>query len=279
MRHLSISVRWSMYRGRGAGRWAKSSSGACVLPYRRPACARTAARRDEPEGTRSLPCWPCRAAAVAAAMWTGMVETLRAPPILGQRTSPRLLRPPRVGGMVVSGACPPPTWWPVAVVVAAPAGGSAVAATHGCSGPLKCSSKLLGATCGVALPGGAVGGGGGVLPRGTVGGGFWGEDSASVAPAVAGRMRGSALGRRAPPPPRVGYGSTHPWPPRRVRPVAAATRPGRRLGSEVQPVRGRHTTAIPSVPPTPRPAAPCPLDRWRRTTTKGSGCPDGAPHR
>ena len=202
MRHLSISVRWSMYRGRGAGRWAKSSSGACVLPYRRPACARTAARRDEPEGTRSLPCWPCRAAAVAAAMWTGMVETLRAPPILGQRTSPRLLRPPRVGGMVVSGACPPPTWWPVAVVVAAPAGGSAVAATHGCSGPLKCSSKLLGATCGVALPGGAVGGGGACCRGGLWGGGVWGEDSASVAPAVAGRMRGSALGRPAPPPPR-----------------------------------------------------------------------------
>ena len=181
-------------------------------PLQAPRLCPHGGEEGEPEGTRSLPCWPCRAAAVAAAMWTGMVETLRAPPILGQRTSPRLLRPPRVGGMVVSGACPPPTWWPVAVVVAAPAGGSAVAATHGCSGPLKCSSKLLGATCGVALPGGAVGGGG-VLPRGTVGGGFWGEDSASVAPAVAGRMRGSALGRRPPPPPAWAMGPLTPGPP------------------------------------------------------------------
>ena len=79
--------------------------------------------------------------------------------------------------------------------------------------------------------------------------------------------------------PQLGKLATSPLPYRRVRPVAAATRPGRPLGSEVQPVRGRRTTAIPSVPPTPRPAAPCPLDRWRRTTTKGSGCPDGAPHR
>ena len=71
--HSSINVHWSMYRGRGAGRWAESSSGARVLPYKPPACACTAARRDVPEGTRSLPCWPCRAAA-AAAVWTGMAK-------------------------------------------------------------------------------------------------------------------------------------------------------------------------------------------------------------
>ena len=45
-----------MYRGRGAGRWAELSSGARGLPYKPPACACTATRRDEPEGTRSLPC-------------------------------------------------------------------------------------------------------------------------------------------------------------------------------------------------------------------------------
>ena len=36
--HSSISVRWPMYRGRGAGRWAESSSGARGLPYKPPAC-------------------------------------------------------------------------------------------------------------------------------------------------------------------------------------------------------------------------------------------------
>ena len=35
--HSSINVHWSMYRGRGAGRWAESSSGARVLPYKPPA--------------------------------------------------------------------------------------------------------------------------------------------------------------------------------------------------------------------------------------------------
>ena len=35
--HSSFSVHWNMYRGRGAGRWAESSSGARVLPYKPPA--------------------------------------------------------------------------------------------------------------------------------------------------------------------------------------------------------------------------------------------------
>ena len=59
--HLFVSVHWNMYRGRGAGRWDESSAGASVLPYSPPACAYTAARRDELEGTKSLPCLPCRA--------------------------------------------------------------------------------------------------------------------------------------------------------------------------------------------------------------------------
>ena len=53
-------------------------------PLQAPACVRTAARRDEPEGTRSLPCWPCRAAAVAV-VGTRMEKALRARPPLGQR--------------------------------------------------------------------------------------------------------------------------------------------------------------------------------------------------
>ena len=76
-----------MYRGRGAGRWAESSPGARGLPYKAPACARTAARREEPEGITSLPCWPCCAAA-AAAMRTRVGEALKAHPPLGQRNPP-----------------------------------------------------------------------------------------------------------------------------------------------------------------------------------------------
>ena len=48
-------------------------------------------------GIRSLPCWPCRAAAVAAVR-TRMVKALRARPPLGQRNSPRRRRPQREGG-------------------------------------------------------------------------------------------------------------------------------------------------------------------------------------
>ena len=87
-----------MYRGKGAGRWAESSSGARVLPYRPHACACTAARRDMPDGTRSLPCWPCVAAA-AATVWTRMAAAPRAHPPLGKRRwPPRLRRSPIVGG-------------------------------------------------------------------------------------------------------------------------------------------------------------------------------------
>ena len=96
--HSSISVPWPMYRGRGAGRWAELTSGARGLPYRPPAYVRTAARRDGPEGTRSLPCWPCRAAAAAAVVWTGIVGAPRARPPLGQRTPPLLRRPLCAGG-------------------------------------------------------------------------------------------------------------------------------------------------------------------------------------
>ena len=46
-----------------------------------------AAKRDEPEGTRSLPCLPCRAAA-ATAVWTRVAEALRARPPLGHRSPP-----------------------------------------------------------------------------------------------------------------------------------------------------------------------------------------------
>ena len=80
----------------GAGRWAETSSGARGLPYKPPARVRTAARRDEPEGTSCLPCWPCRAAA-AAAVRTGIAKALRARPPLGQRSSPRRRRPLREG--------------------------------------------------------------------------------------------------------------------------------------------------------------------------------------
>ena len=86
-----------MYKGRGAGRWAESSSGARGLPYKPPACARTAARRDALEGTRSLPWWRRRATAVAA-VWTGMAKALRARPPLGQRSPPPRRQPQREGG-------------------------------------------------------------------------------------------------------------------------------------------------------------------------------------
>ena len=76
-----------MYSGRGAGRWAESILGACGLPYRPPAGACTAARKDKPDGTRSLPCLPGRHAADAA-VWTRMAKALRASPPLGQRSPP-----------------------------------------------------------------------------------------------------------------------------------------------------------------------------------------------
>ena len=51
----------------------------------------------------------------------------------------------------------------------------------------------------------------------------------------------------------------------RVRPVTAATRPRRPLGLEVQPVRGRRTTATPSVPPTPPPRRTPPPSHARQS--------------
>ena len=61
-----------MYRGRGAGRWAESSSVARVLLCRPPTCARTAARRDEAVMTQSFPSSPSRAAAAAAPLPSGL---------------------------------------------------------------------------------------------------------------------------------------------------------------------------------------------------------------
>ena len=70
----------------------------------------------------------------------------------------------------------------------------------------------------------------------------------------------------SPPPPRL-----------RVRPATAATRPGRPLGSEVQPVRGSRTTAIPSEPPPPRPAAPLPAQQVAQDDDKGERVPRRCP--
>ena len=50
--HLSFTVHERMYRGRGAERWAESSSGARSLSYNLLALACTAARRDELVGTK-----------------------------------------------------------------------------------------------------------------------------------------------------------------------------------------------------------------------------------
>ena len=67
------------------------SRGGEVVPYRPPAFACIAARRDVLKGSRSLPCLPCRAAA-AATLWTAMPKALKARP-------PRVTRlPPRVYG-------------------------------------------------------------------------------------------------------------------------------------------------------------------------------------
>ena len=84
-----------------------------------------------------------------------------------------------------------------------------------------------------------------------------------------------------PPPPPLppwpaGHRSANPLPPRsRVRPAAAATRPGRPLGSEVQPVRGRRTTATPSVPPPP--ASPMLAQQVMEDDVKGERMPRRCP--
>ena len=111
-----------------------------------------------PEGTRSLPCRPCRVAA-AAAVWTGMEEALRARPPLDQRRSPRLRQPPRVGGEGARGACPPPTWWPLAEAAVLPAGGDR---RRGNARLLRAAEMWLKTSGsdgggGVALPGGGGG--------------------------------------------------------------------------------------------------------------------------
>ena len=128
---MSFGVHWIMYRGRGAGRWAESSSGARGLPYKPPACACTAARREEPEGTRSLPCLPCRVAAVAA-LWTGVAEALGACPPLGHRSPPSRRRPQLGGAGGARGACPLLTWWPSAEAVCVRESGTDAAARRSC---------------------------------------------------------------------------------------------------------------------------------------------------
>ena len=117
-----------MYRGIGAGRWAESSSGARGLPYKPLACACTAAKRDESEGTRSLPCLPYHAAA-AAAVWTGVAKALRARPPLGQKSRPSRRWPQRGEG--AHGACPLLTWWPSAGAACLPEAGIDAAARRG----------------------------------------------------------------------------------------------------------------------------------------------------
>ena len=69
---------------------------------------------------------------------------------------------------------------------------------------------------------------------------------------------------------------TPPLSPTRVRPAAAATRPGRPLGSEVQPVRGLRTTATPSAPPPP-PAAPMLAQQVMEDDVKGERVPRRCP--
>ena len=70
-----------------------------------------------------------------------------------------------------------------------------------------------------------------------------------------------------PPPPPPPHCAT------RVRPATAATRPGHPLGSEVQPVRGRRTTAIPSVPPPPPRRTPARSTGGEGRRQRGAGAP------
>ena len=147
-----------MYRGRGAGRWAESSSSARVLPYKPPAYACTAARRDVPEGTRSLLCSPYRAAAV----WTAVAKALKAHSPRGQRGPPSRRRSRCRGGG--GGGCaehvrygPGGLWrWPSAVAACDPRVGIGATARRGCSGPPKMRQK----TSGSATRGSAAGGSG-----------------------------------------------------------------------------------------------------------------------
>ena len=82
-----MSIHWNMYRSRGAGRWAESSSGARGLPYKPPAYVCTAARRDALEGNKSLLCLPYRAT-VAAAVWTEVAKARGARSPRGQSPPP-----------------------------------------------------------------------------------------------------------------------------------------------------------------------------------------------
>ena len=183
----------------------------------------TAARRDELEGTRSHPCWPCRAAAEAAVR-TGMAKAPRARPPLGQRSSPQRRRPQREGGGGVRGACPPLTWWPsdeAAADAGGGGGGTVAAAVHGCSRPLRWGRKRYGVAPASRPP--AVGGGGGgcssgggvggrvprcrQCPHGSSGGGGAHEPVLELPcpPAVGGWEK-----RISPPPPPPAAGSR--WP-------------------------------------------------------------------
>ena len=138
-----------------------------------------------------------------------MEEALRARPPLGQRSAPRLRRPPRVGGEGVRGACPPPTWWPSAEPAAEPAGGGG--RRRGNAWLLRAAKmqlKTSGSDEGAALPGEMVGWG------------SRGADNAPVAPVVAEAEAGTGPGPSSPPasgcekgfatPPPVGSGPTPP---------------------------------------------------------------------
>ena len=89
-----------MYRGRGAGRWAESSSGARVLPYKPPACVRTAAKGDEAVVTKSLPelALPCIRRRGALPPLAGLPGAPEDAPVSG---GPPLVAPRR---------CSPPPW-------------------------------------------------------------------------------------------------------------------------------------------------------------------------
>ena len=202
-----------------------------------------------PEGTKSLPCWPCRAAA-AAAVWTGMATPLGARPPLGQRGGRSLpsRRPRPVGGAGARATCPPPSWWSWGRVVVAPAGGAAAAVARGCSGPLKCGRIRRGATLGVAVRRGGAAEGSPAAARALLGPPFRQGGRGETIPALHPPPLVGARGALQPPhpaappypprwrgvsggpvsglsPPLVAGATGGPWPPRPIRGVITPPEP------------------------------------------------------